>query len=406
MILLFAASQSVLESNAFGQTEVSQSPILPHEIVLLDNGGMLQGQITRTADQVHVQAPQGSRIVLPAKRVERIFDSMKDVWQHRNAKLTADDVQGHLSLLHWCLKHQLADQARQQLNHLMETDIDVRRLKYLDQKIVRAFEEPNAQRAKENAVAKSPAQVDPFDLVQSFTRLPPLDLEDSVPTEVIVDRAIALASHSEPVASKEGATVSRQATQGSATTSLRKELKSITDLLARDDLHEFQRRVQPVVLRGCLAAKCHHSQAAVMPLMHRGRGQLVPKRFTQRNLQAILPWIDAEAVVDSRLLTRATTSHGGQKSPAMQLDSTEYERLSKWVQAVAENSPELTSASKMAESDPAESSKTVGKPDRHISIARNEHVVAEPAATVTRSVAEPTSSVDPFDPAAFNQLPK
>ena len=403
LISLFAASLSLFESDVLGQSEVPQAENLLVEIVLLDNGRVLQGQITRTADQVHVQATSGSRIVLPSKRVERIFDSMQNVWQHRNAKLAADDVQGHLSLLHWCLKHRLADQARKQLDHLMHTDIDVKRLKYLDRQITRTFEQPVVEPSKKQAVANSSSAFDPFDVAHSFTRLPPVDPKVRNPTKVIVDRAIALASHSEPVAANESPVTSRQATRGSATASLRKELESMTKLLARDDLHEFQRRVQPVLLKGCLAAKCHHSQAVVMPLMHRGRGQLVPKRFTQRNLQSILPWIDAEGVDESLLLARAVGSHGGQENPSMQLDSLEFERLSNWVQAVAKNSPELTGATETAVSVSDKTPQLAEATKRHESTHQREQVVSE-AATSKQSEVQPKSSVDPFDPAAFNQL--
>ena len=75
------------------------------EIVLLDNGRALQGQVTRTVDEVHVRTRSGSRIILPAKRVESIFDSLSDVWTHRGSKLDSNDIEGHLALFHRCVKH-------------------------------------------------------------------------------------------------------------------------------------------------------------------------------------------------------------------------------------------------------------------------------------------------------------
>ncbi len=408
LILLSLAGLSLLESNAFGQA-VSSSHAQPvatkavHEIVLLDNGRVLQGQVTRTADQVHILTHQGSRIVLSSKRIDAILDSMEDVWQHRSSKLAADDVQGHLSLFHWCLKHHLQHQAQQQLTHLMLADLDVNRLKYLDQQIARTFERPAEQhRDASNTERTNKLSDDSY----AFKSLPPLDADNRMPTKTIVDRAIALASHTEPADNDEverlktarGKTVPKVPQQ-----SIRDELDSMTDLLTRDDLHQFQRRIQPVLLKGCLAAKCHSSNATVMPLMHRGHGQLVPKRFTQRNLQSMMPWIDGNDASNSGLLTQATVAHGGQETPAMQLDSPEFQRLSAWVEAIVENSPELISGAggsgrgiRVADAKDAGGAR----------LSRSATAVDVSPPAPTRANKAGRSSVDPFDPAAFNQLPR
>ena len=387
------------------QSEVKSDPKSAVEIVLLDNGRVLKGQVMRTADQVHVKTLEGSRIVLAAKRVDVILHSMEEAWQHRSKKLRDDDMQGHLSLFHWCVKHRLKNAARQELNALMLTDIDVRRLRFLDQQIARTFELPEPQ---------SPGKVDSghphedLDTAYTFRPLPPVDSETTLPSDVIVDHAIALASHAEPVSAKNPGSQKVKTAVRPRVKSVRNELDSMTDLLTRDDLHQFQRRIQPVLLKGCLAAKCHHTSSAVMPLMHRGHGQLVPKRFTQRNLQSIVPWIDAENFDSSQLLTRASVAHAGQEKAALEKDSKEFKRLSEWVKAVVENSPELISLLEADQGLTNDAPKPMAVATGLASDAKNQRVVSEAETSLKSRHSDvkhaAKSPADPFDPAAFNQL--
>ena len=391
------------------------------EVVLLDNGRVLQGQIARTVDQVHVQMDSGSRIILPAKRVVRILDSLVDVWKYRDSELDADDVDGHLSLFHWCLKHQLKQQAQQQLDRLMQTKIDARQLKYLDRQLTRAFEPPKPAVVKVTKVAKNSRKRDSavvptdktlsyLDVAQVFQPLPAVEKKGKLEPNLILDRAIALASHTEATAADAKPEQPVHSSKASTKKSMRSQLESMTDLLTREDLHQFQRRVQPVLLKGCLAAKCHNSTATAMPLLHRGRGQLVPKRFTQRNLHSIVGWIDPSEIVESRLLTQAVTAHGGQKGPAIQIGSKEFKLLSEWLAQVVNNSPELIPID--TDSNKPNTIGLVG-----LESAKNQG----PAADVTDQAVSPSDKpssgkkssgklpepdVDPFDPTAFNRLPK
>ena len=376
-----------IDQPLFAQSSSLLPAVSPVEFVLLDNGRVLKGRVTRTPDQVHVGTNEGSRIVLSAKKVDSIHGSMEEVWQQRHSTLSAGDVPGHLSLFHWCVKHRLRDAALTQLDHLMQSDVDVRRLKSLDMQMARAFERDALPRVTKTELGKFD---EPSVANLTFRPLPPLDSVEDLPPDLIVDHAISLASHTESASVVQTANESEKNVPDVIETPVHTDLDSTTDLLTREDLHQFQRRVQPVLLKGCLAAKCHNSVAATMPLMHRGHGQLVPKRFTQRNLQSIFAWVNAEDVLSSQLLHRASVPHGNQDVPALERDSEEFKRLSKWVQSAVKNSPALfqphgatTSARSTTPTTPNLASKQG----------------SGPVTTHQRD-----RKVDPFDPAAFNQL--
>lgn len=387
-----------------------------NEIVLLNNGRVLQGQVNRTFDQVHVQTAAGSRIVLQANRVDQIFDSLSAAFQHRGSKLGSEDIDGHLSLFHWCLKHRLKAEAQQQLDRLMQTQIDARQLQFLDRQLVRTFEPSKL------AVVKNDRNTEPnrvvadkslsyLDIEPIFHSLPSVNREENFMPAVMVDRAVAMASHTEPVKTEAKETVKIDVARTKTKPSVLGQLDSMTELLTREDLHQFQRRVQPILLKGCLAAKCHNSTATTMPLFHRGRGQLVPKRFTQRNLQSIVDWVDANQLADSSLVTQAVTAHGGQKSPGIKVGSKQFDLLTDWLRQVAKNSPELLPAAVVSEksepidlvgleSEDAEALSAAQKTGRAVTGPSKERQ----AAKLERKQPEPV--VDPFDPAAFNRLPK
>lgn len=381
------------------------------EVVLLDNGRVLQGQVTRTVDHVHVRTSSGSRIVLPAKQVDRILDSLSDAWQHRESKLGAKDIEGHLSLFHWCLRYRLKDRAQQQLDRLKQTEIGDRRLKSLDRQLARTFEPPKVMLAEKNRQNKSSNDAPGeslryLDVDQVFQPLPTVENKKEPMPKVIFDQAVALASHTEPVTTEpKEAAVKTPKKLTPIKNTIQSQLDSMTRQLAREDLHQFQRRVQPILLKGCLAAKCHNSTAAVMPLLHRGRGQLVPKRFTQRNLQSIVDWIDLSDIDRSTLLTQAVAAHGGQKNPAMQVGSKEFKLLSDWLRQVVENSPEVIPQE-------AAPNKIITIGQVGLESSQNQALEADKPLPDNRTSPKrlkplrelPKPVVDPFDPATFNRM--
>ena len=108
--------------------------------------------------------------------------------------------------------------------------------------------------------------------------------------------------------------------------------------LPRDQALRFVRRVQPLLLNRCGMGGCHGSQG-------NSRFRLVQARIgagghrpaTQRNLAAVLGWIDFERVAASPLLTVPRIGHGRGRRPVFSGSSARQQvaLLEDWVRDVA-----------------------------------------------------------------------
>jgi len=103
----------------------------------------------------------------------------------------------------------------------------------------------------------------------------------------------------------------------------------------------FTQSIQPVLLNHCATTACHGPRATSRFRLQRiPPGQPSSRRITQRNLQAVLPWIDRENPTASRLLEAASHAHGTAKAPVFaDPQAIQYQRLIHWVGQVARHSP-------------------------------------------------------------------
>lgn len=104
--------------------------------------------------------------------------------------------------------------------------------------------------------------------------------------------------------------------------------KSVTDY--------FARKVQPALVQRCAAADCHGSKSE-----HPFRlsiPQQIQGTTTNRNLQAVLPWIDLDYPTESRLLAVLVSNHGGNKAP-YSVESPQYNNTVQWIQLAAKELP-------------------------------------------------------------------
>lgn len=84
-------------------------------IVVLSNGEVLSGRVSESATNTIVETAQGSRLVLGKDQVDFVCDSIRDAYWGKCARTQASDVDGQKSLFFWCLKHELHEQAQNQI---------------------------------------------------------------------------------------------------------------------------------------------------------------------------------------------------------------------------------------------------------------------------------------------------
>jgi hypothetical protein len=92
--------------------------------VFLKGGGEIKGEVVeQRADAVVVEVGPG-RITLPMRNVVRIVSSTTDLglYHSRAAALAARDVAGWLSLAAWAQRHDLATQAREAYERVLDVD--------------------------------------------------------------------------------------------------------------------------------------------------------------------------------------------------------------------------------------------------------------------------------------------
>ena len=103
-------------------SQIASPSFAPAEqIVVLQNGEVLTGKVTQSETKTIVQTEQGSRLILSEEQVEFVCDTMLDAYWGKCARTKASDLAGQKSIFYWCLKHDLHEQAQNQILLLAES---------------------------------------------------------------------------------------------------------------------------------------------------------------------------------------------------------------------------------------------------------------------------------------------
>ncbi|MDG1873088.1 MAG: hypothetical protein P8J27_04200 [Mariniblastus sp.] len=156
-----SATLTVLALCVLGRFSNAQilHPNLPtaQQLVVLNNGEVIEGRITRTSEHAVVETSQGSRLMLAADRVDFICDSMQDAYWGKCARTKATDFAGQKALFYWCMKHNLYEQAENQISLMTESDkFSAADIEYLDRQLTIAISKISQLRRHE--LAESPIQ--------------------------------------------------------------------------------------------------------------------------------------------------------------------------------------------------------------------------------------------------------
>ncbi|MDA7903501.1 hypothetical protein N9B31_07545 [Mariniblastus sp.] len=385
--IIFVLAAGASTGVASAQLPVSTSNAV-EQLLVLSNGEILRGQISRSAEQVIVVTHQGSRLVIPAERTVFVCDSLQEAYWGKAARIRASDLIGQQKLFHWCLKNRLFDLAQNQIDLLLQSNLKAVELEYLDRQLnVALSQRRSSQKQETKRLQQNPSRMasqgEPSLISQGSpgvipginTHAPPLTeryvfrplpiLDESIGTPVWSEDAVAklseinlseLVGKAAPVADVvkqvgfeedveiESVFLNRRSMALSngieppaptetddrvmiPVAELDKETRSMPD----GTLGLYRRRIEGLFVAGCSAAKCHDSNSRVMPLMHLGRTVPIPRRQSQRNLHNVLKYVDREHAFDSDLFRAATLVHAGNSEPFIAKDSVQYENLSQWL---------------------------------------------------------------------------
>jgi hypothetical protein len=141
-------------------------------VVLLRNGQIIEGRITRAGDLYYVVLPEGE-IRLKAAEVELCCRNLEEGYQRKRASITADTVEEHLRLAQWCQRHELLRAAAAELADARRIDPQHPMIDILQHRLQMAMEPPPKPAAPSAAPGVS------FEMLDQMVRgLPPGTVEE------------------------------------------------------------------------------------------------------------------------------------------------------------------------------------------------------------------------------------
>jgi len=330
-------------------------------VLLLRNGEAIEGKISRVGELYYVALP-GGQIRVKAAEVDFCCRSLDEAYRRKRAGSQSGDVHAHLRLAQWCLRHDLLGSAGEELADALEADPNHPMIAVLERRLKTATEPP-----PQHATA-APA--------------------DQAPSPEELDRLI------------------RGMPPGAVET--------------------FTQTIQPLLINHCGTAGCHGPQSpSQFRLLRIPPGRPASRRLTQRNLQAVLPWVNRDDPAASPLLTTSIQPHGAAtKAVFSEAQVGQYRRMVDWVYLLAKRPaaevPETVASKEEppVRAMPAESPgrdspppKTRNKSDRQPADRRptagadaGQQKPSAPTSSVKRGAPLPGFvPVDPFDPEIFSR---
>lgn len=267
-----------------------QPPIADGEagIVVLQDGGVLTGQITRAADW-YIVARGGGQMQIAQSRVLLVCRTMEEAYEFRRQQLGGQKAGDHLRLAEWCMRYDLRAEATRELAEARRLDPDQPRLAVLERRLEKGNSQPKAKQAVASTAANP--------------------------------RAV-------PQAKSQAGDVGAPATEPAGNLS-----DGVVEL--------FTRRVQPVLVNNCTTSGCHQRGGAETFQLDRAllRGE-ANRRSTMHNLEAALALVDRAHPDQSPLLTIPRKTHGGMAGPIFgPRQEQAFEHLVDWVALITPTVP-------------------------------------------------------------------
>ncbi len=352
----------VICAGAVSVIRAEEPQLLPQSgILVLRTGRVLRGDIVRVGDRYVVTSGEKDEVGVSLDAVEMQCDSLEDAYRRKQDQMPPNrKVADHLKLADWCLQYDLFASAAEQLMAAQLCDPNDPANETFEKRLRLAVQRPASISNGTESVAKI---ISPPDLDESLRSLPAGTME------------------------------------------------------------LFTNTIQPLLINRCGASNCHGpNSSSSFRLAYPNWSRTLPRRFTQRNLQAAMSFLDRDEPLRSPMLVMSTLRHGKMSKPALtDEDVTQLQNLAEWVyHSLGSASPaspaELSSPESLllqpgaSRLDPqaAANRHTAGPvaPDTTGPSERLDRAV-EPASHSAPAEpgtgAAPVAGVDPFDPEIFNR---
>ncbi|MEX2119137.1 MAG: hypothetical protein WD847_05975 [Pirellulales bacterium] len=272
LLLLWAAVQA--------QSPLRLAPVEGH--LLLANGEVLSGKVTRAGDHYFVAIDEGE-IRLKAADVDTFCESLDQAYEWKRLTIEAGKASDHLQLADWCLRQQLLGCAVRELRDALAAEPGHPGIAVIERRLEQARQRPAPTKANSRKA-------------------------DSAPTNDELDRMV------------------RGMPPGA--------------------IEDFMHTVQPLLVNHCSSSGCHGPRSeTAFSLFRIPPGRTPSRRLTQRNLHAVLQLL-ADEPRQSPLLLVPLQPHGGAKAAIFtNRQAAQYRQLYRWVHSVRGRGPKASPAS-------------------------------------------------------------
>lgn len=244
---------------------------LPQSVMVLRSGQVLKGQAALRGDEWVITVPEGE-IRLRACEVECCSSSIEEAYMRLRAASGQGSVYDHLRLAQWCIRHNLPQQAEQEIADVAAIEPKHPMLGMLRRRI----EYLRSPAAEVTLTSVTSPEVSGTDLERLVRGLPPGTMES------------------------------------------------------------FVRWVQPLVVNNCSSAGCHGAMTESNFRISRFTASEPPSRsVTLRNFHAVLQCVDHDNPAASKLLVVPLRPHGTAKAAVFtDPNAGSYSRMVEWVYRV------------------------------------------------------------------------
>ena len=197
---LAAAAIFAVPVTVTGAEQLGLSPVPEHGVVLLSNGQVIEGKITRVGELIYVTFPNGE-IRLKLSEVEFCCRDLKEGYRRKRAAMQPGNVRHHLAMTQWCLRHGLPDHAAAELSDAMAAEPSHPMIGVLNRRLKMATQPPSKPSRGVEPAEPSPSFEELDRLVR---RMPPGTVETFTDTiqPMLVNNCTAAGCHGPQPASE------------------------------------------------------------------------------------------------------------------------------------------------------------------------------------------------------------
>ncbi|MEA1951997.1 MAG: hypothetical protein U9N87_11470 [Planctomycetota bacterium] len=367
------------------------SPVPQEGILVLRGGPVLHGKISRVGDRYHVVMPYGE-VVVRTVEVESFCRTLDEAYRLKRSLMRGvngygGNVHGHIDLADWCLRNNLLDAVATELADAMAADPRNPMIAHLERRLQAALNPPILHgKGGGHHLPERPEGCSAQMVPDTF----------SMPS--------------------------------------RDELDRLARAMPPGGMETFTATIQPLLVNSCSTHDCHGPRAeSEFRLLRANSGRAPSRRLTQRNLHAVMQWIDSENPMASPLLTRPIEPHGLKRTAIFDKTNVDqYRELVDWVSslsvdaalqrpATVDHKPGVAKQGEVrqaahvtpwpASARPDSVTKGVKRAVFETPLQQGKNAETNPPSVEHAEVAQPQTErkpsnptpVDPFDPAIFNQ---